>query len=121
MVFRITLCVSVEHINSKVRQGRRRGRTTSFWNASHKLHISPGDAPSPAFVTPLQTQAVMLSVVRSCLLPAVKLYLFGLKVLLVQLFSRPFRLPGQFSLIKVSHSVTKLYFSSESRTVHCSL
>lgn len=40
--------------------------------------------------------AAMLAVVRFSLLPAVKLYLLGLKVLLVQLFSRPFRLPGQF-------------------------
>uniref|UniRef100_A0A3Q3W6U2 Dehydrogenase/reductase (SDR family) X-linked n=1 Tax=Mola mola TaxID=94237 RepID=A0A3Q3W6U2_MOLML len=35
----------------------------------------------------------MLSAARSCLLPAVRLYLFGVKVLLVQLFSRTFRLP----------------------------
>ncbi|XP_022595967.1 dehydrogenase/reductase SDR family member on chromosome X-like isoform X2 [Seriola dumerili] len=35
----------------------------------------------------------MLSAIRCCLLPAVKLYLLGLKVLLAQLFSRHFRLP----------------------------
>uniref|UniRef100_A0A3P8T698 Dehydrogenase/reductase (SDR family) X-linked n=1 Tax=Amphiprion percula TaxID=161767 RepID=A0A3P8T698_AMPPE len=35
----------------------------------------------------------MLSALRSYLLPAVRLYLLGLKVLLVQLFSRPPRLP----------------------------
>ncbi|XP_078030543.1 polyprenol dehydrogenase isoform X2 [Epinephelus lanceolatus] len=35
----------------------------------------------------------MLSAVRSYLLPIIKLYLLGFKVLLVQLFSRPFRLP----------------------------
>ncbi|XP_028447368.1 dehydrogenase/reductase SDR family member on chromosome X isoform X2 [Perca flavescens] len=36
----------------------------------------------------------MLSAIRSYLLPIIKLYLLGLKVLLVQLFSRSFRLPG---------------------------
>ncbi|XP_029314890.1 dehydrogenase/reductase SDR family member on chromosome X isoform X3 [Cottoperca gobio] len=36
----------------------------------------------------------MLSAIRFYLLPIIKLYLLGLKVLLVQLFSRPFRLPG---------------------------
>ncbi|KAF1382416.1 hypothetical protein PFLUV_G00143560 [Perca fluviatilis] len=35
----------------------------------------------------------MLSAIRSYLLPIIKLYLLGLKVLLVQLFSRSFRLP----------------------------
>ncbi|XP_034418152.1 dehydrogenase/reductase SDR family member on chromosome X-like [Cyclopterus lumpus] len=35
----------------------------------------------------------MFSAVRSCLLTIVKLYLLGFKVLLAQLFSRPFRLP----------------------------
>ncbi|XP_042351197.1 dehydrogenase/reductase SDR family member on chromosome X isoform X2 [Plectropomus leopardus] len=36
----------------------------------------------------------MLSAILSYLLPIIKLYWLGLKVLLVQLFSRPFRLPG---------------------------
>ncbi|XP_037344443.2 dehydrogenase/reductase SDR family member on chromosome X-like isoform X2 [Pungitius pungitius] len=36
----------------------------------------------------------MLSAARSCLLPIIRLYLLGIKVLLVQLLSRPFRLPG---------------------------
>ncbi|XP_045910164.1 dehydrogenase/reductase SDR family member on chromosome X-like [Micropterus dolomieu] len=35
----------------------------------------------------------MLSAIRCNLLPVIKLYLLGLKVLLVQLFSKPFRLP----------------------------
>ncbi|XP_040057589.1 polyprenol dehydrogenase isoform X1 [Gasterosteus aculeatus] len=35
----------------------------------------------------------MLSAVRSCLLPIIRLYLLGIKVLLVQLLSGPFRLP----------------------------
>ncbi|XP_037646324.1 dehydrogenase/reductase SDR family member on chromosome X-like isoform X2 [Sebastes umbrosus] len=36
----------------------------------------------------------MLSAIRSHLLPIIRLYLLGFKVLLVQLFSGPFRLPG---------------------------
>ncbi|XP_036965767.1 dehydrogenase/reductase SDR family member on chromosome X-like isoform X3 [Acanthopagrus latus] len=36
----------------------------------------------------------MLSAVRSQLLPVIRLYLLGLRLVLVQLFSRPFRLPG---------------------------
>nr|XP_046260925.1 dehydrogenase/reductase SDR family member on chromosome X-like [Scatophagus argus] len=35
----------------------------------------------------------MLTAIRACLLPVIKLYLLGLKVLLVQLVSKPFRLP----------------------------
>ncbi|XP_034549729.1 dehydrogenase/reductase SDR family member on chromosome X-like [Notolabrus celidotus] len=35
----------------------------------------------------------MLSAIRSYLFPIIELYILGLKVLLVQLFSRPFRLP----------------------------
>ncbi|XP_044072250.1 dehydrogenase/reductase SDR family member on chromosome X-like isoform X2 [Siniperca chuatsi] len=35
----------------------------------------------------------MLSAIQSYFLPIIKLYLLGLKVLLVQLFSKPFRLP----------------------------
>lgn len=39
----------------------------------------------------------MLAAARACILPAIRLYLLGLKVLLVQLFSSPFRLPGQLN------------------------
>lgn len=109
-------CVSVESICWKVRQGRRRGCTASYWNASHRRNctVSPGAAPSSSTLrTPLQDQAEMQCVVRSYLLPAIKLYLLGLKVLLVQLFSSHFRLPGQFNFkfSQVSHSVNEqLYF-----------
>lgn len=49
----------------------------------------------PPLRTSFQNGLKMLSIVRSYLLPAARLYLLGLKVLLVQLFSKTFRLPGQ--------------------------
>lgn len=108
-------CVSVESICRRVRQGRKRGWTASYWNVSHRRNFTvfPGAAPSlSALRTPLQDQAEMQSVVRSYLLPVIKLYLLGLKVLLVQLFSSPFRLPGQFNFkfSQVSHSVNELLY-----------
>lgn len=39
----------------------------------------------------------MLAAAQAWILPALRLYLLGLKVLLVQLFRSSFRLPGQFN------------------------
>lgn len=39
----------------------------------------------------------MLAAAQAWILPAIRLYLLGVKVLLVQLFSSSFRLPGQFN------------------------
>lgn len=49
----------------------------------------------------LSTRVEMLSFVRFYLVPALKLYLLGFKVLLTQLFSKSFRLPGQSNTVEL--------------------
>lgn len=79
--------------------------TTSYWNVS-RAHVLVAALFSfalqaselfPARVK--QTTDIMFSPVLFRLVSAIKLYLLGLKVLVIQLFSKRFELPGWFSLV----------------------
>lgn len=63
------------------------------------MHVFRSGEEAPSLCAPLVDRAEMLSVVRAHIIPALRLYVLGLKVLLVQLFSGPFRLPGQFDTV----------------------
>ncbi|TMS06112.1 Dehydrogenase/reductase SDR family member on chromosome X [Larimichthys crocea] len=90
----------------KARQGRKQGWRTSYWNVSYRrngtyctellllLLTPPPPHSSSSLLSPLHDRVAMfLSAVRSYLLPVIRLYLLGLKVLLVQLLRRAPALP----------------------------
>lgn len=64
-----------------------------------EVHVFRSGEEALSLCAPLVDRAEMFSVVRTHIIPALRLYVHGLKVLLVQLFSGPFRLPGQFDTV----------------------
>lgn len=99
--------------STSVTREETRTRPTSYWNAPPLTGTSPQLHELPQLplctVTPLHccptasalNPVKMLSFVRVHLVPALKLYLLGFKVLLTQLFSKSFRLPGQSNTVEL--------------------
>lgn len=122
--------------STSVMRKETRARPTSYWNAPPltgtspelqelpqlprrtvtPLHCCPAALLPRCPVTPLPccpaasalNPVEMLSFVRVRLVPALKLYLLGFKVLLTQLFSKPFGLPGQSTTAELGVSEDRL-------------